>query len=355
MPYFEPNNYLKGNGRLLTLSQIMTGFLFSVLFLVYCADPVSAQQKTLAATREFTTDVQLYATEPLYKKAFPDVCKSTPMFTLARDHPEPAPDIPSAISELQWLPERTLSPIHSEETEFLDLNWKISSHWRKCWLFRTEDADLARLQSQTSLMFGMGLVAAGILWSLPESMTRWDTEGVTPTTMLEKWWENVSHGPTWDQDEWYINYIAHPYDGGVYYQIARNSGYSQWDSFVYTTLMSTFFWEYGFEAFAEVPSIQDLIVTPLGGWLYGEWAYKTEKAIKTNDYRVMGSKWLGYASVFLLDPINYIAEGLNQLVGREWIITGSFAFIGPPNAGNPNVIGPISISPQMNITLHRRF
>jgi hypothetical protein len=333
----------------------MTALLFSALFLVYCADPVSAQQKTLAATLDFTIDVQLHATEPLCKTGFPDVCKSTPMLTFAGEHPEPAPEIPSAIDELHWLPERTLSPIYSEEAELMDLNSKVSGHRRKGCLFTTEDANRARLQSQTGMLIAMGLVAVGVLWALPESMTGWDDEDVTLKYMVEQWWDNVSHGPVWDDDELYLNYIGHPYAGGVYYQIARNSGYSPWDSFVYTALMSTFFWEYGFEAFAEVPSIQDLIVTPVGGFLYGEWAYKTEKAIKANEYRVMGSKWLGYVSVVFLDPINYIAEGVNQLVGREWLITGSFTLIGPPKRGNPNVIGPISICPQLNIVLHRRF
>lgn len=245
--------------------------------------------------------------------------------------------------------------INSKYVESETMYSKLSNHWRKCFLFRTEDADLARLQSQTGLMFGMGLATAGILWAMPESVSKWDMEGVTAETMLQKWWDNVSSGPVWDQDEWYLNYIMHPYDGGVYYQIARNSGYSQWDSFVYTTLMSTFFWEYGFEAFAEVPSIQDLIVTPVGGWLYGEWAYKTENVIKSNDYMVLGTKWLGYASVFLLDPINCIAEGINSVAGHEWIITGSLAVIGPAGGDNPNVIGPISINPQMHLSFHREF
>jgi hypothetical protein len=346
---------LNGNSGLLRQSPIMMRLLFSAVFLICCASQADARNTALAATLDFNKYANLYEVCSFGKSGFQDISESADMLRLTFEHHESTPDMPSDIDKLNWFSEGTQFPVNDKIAEPMAMYSKLSNHWRKCFLFRTEDADLARLQSQTGLMFGMGLVAAGILAAMPESVSKWDMEGVTAGYMLEKWWDNVSSGPVWDQDEWYMNYIGHTYDGGVYYQIARNSGYSQWDSFVYTTLMSTFFWEYGFEAFAEVPSIQDLIVTPVGGWLYGEWAYKTENAIKSNDYRVLGTRWLGYVSVFLLDPINYIAEGINLVAGREWIITGSFAVIGPSGRDNPNVIGPISISPQMHLSFHRDF
>ncbi|WP_203249645.1 MULTISPECIES: DUF3943 domain-containing protein [Cysteiniphilum] len=64
-------------------------------------------------------------------------------------------------------------------------------------------------------------------------------------------------------------YIGHPYAGAIYYMAARDSGFGEFESFLYSAFISTFFWEYGVEAFAEVPSIQDLIVTPVDGWLLG--------------------------------------------------------------------------------------
>jgi hypothetical protein len=355
MPHFEADNYLKGNSHLLTLSRTMTGLFFAALFLACHVEPAGAQQKTLEPTMDLTTDVRLDATDPLWKNGFPDVSESSRMLTLAGIRFKTSFDIKTVIDEPHWLPEPTLYPIYSEEAELMDLNTLTSGNYHKSCLLTTEDADCARLASQTGLLFGMGLVTVGILWTLPESISGWDDEDITLKGMEEQWWDNVSQGPEWDNDQWYLNYILHPYCGGVYYQIARNSGYSQLGSFVYTTLMSTFFWEYGFEAFAEVPSIQDLIVTPVGGWLYGEWAYKTEKAINANEDRVMGSKWLGNFSLFLLDPINSIGKGFNRLVGHEWVITGSVTPIGPSQNGNPNSIGPISIFPRLNFVLYRRF
>ncbi len=355
MPHLDSGNSLNGNGGLLRPFPILLRLIFSAVFLICCAAQVNAQNTSLASTLDFNKYTILYETGSFGKTGFQDIRESAGMSRFTFEHSESTPDIPSAYDKLNWFSEGTLFPINEKVAEPVAMYSKLSNHWRKCFLFRTEDADLARLQSQTGLMFGMGLVAAGILSVMPESISKWDTEGVTAGTMLQKWWDNVSSGPVWDQDEWYMNYIGHTYDGGVYYQIARNSGYSQWDSFVYTTLMSTFFWEYGFEAFAEVPSIQDLIVTPVGGWLYGEWAYRTENAIKSNDYKVLGNRWLGYASVFLLDPINCIAEGINSVAGHEWIITGSFAFVGPSYEDSSNVIGPVSINPQMHISFHRDF
>lgn len=163
----------------------------------------------------------------------------------------------------------------------------------------------ARLWYQTKVTFGLALGVLGVISLLPESVSKWDKSKISP---IKKWWHNVKSGPVWDTDEWYINYIGHPYFGGVYYVIARSSGYNQWNSFVYSLLMSTFLYEYGIEAMCERPSIQDIIVTPLGGWLYGEWAYQKKMQILDNNGEVMGSKSLGSTALLLLDPIGKISQ-----------------------------------------------
>jgi hypothetical protein len=189
-------------------------------------------------------------------------------------------------------------------------------------LFVTEGADSKRLWSQTRLVFVSGLVAAGIIYTMPSDVTGWDKD-IKASELADKWWDNVSRRPEWDKDDWVINYVGHAYFGGVYYQVARKSGYNQWDSFVYTTLMSTFFWEYGLEAFAERPSIQDLIYTPISGWLCGEWAYGAEKRILAQGGKVMGSEMLGSLSLFFLDPVDHIGDWVNRLSGRDLVITGA--------------------------------
>ena len=197
-------------------------------------------------------------------------------------------------------------------------------------LFSPENGeDGARLWSQSKSLLFYGLGVALVLAVMPESSTGWDTDA----DLFGKWIDNVTEGPVWDQDNAIYNYVGHTYSGGVYYQIARKSGYRQWDSFVYTALMSSFFWEYGIEAFAETPSIQDLVVTPVLGWVYGEWAYQTELKIRTqNNNQVLGSKILGNISLFFLDPADSLGRGINSLVGREWIKagTGYFSYTSTP-------------------------
>lgn len=191
--------------------------------------------------------------------------------------------------------------------------------------------DKARLWSQTKLVFGLGVGVAGFIAMLPPEISNWDR---SDDKLLRKWWDNVSEGPVWDRDVWYINYIGHPYFGGVYYQVARKSGYRQWDSFMYSFMMSTFYWEYGLEAFAEVPSIQDLVVTPVGGWLWGEWSYQKEKEIRKNGGTVYDSYFWGDIALFLLDPVDTIGAGINNMMGREVVKAGTAWVSTQPASGN---------------------
>ena len=216
-----------------------------------------------------------------------------------------------------------LDPAHGEA----DSTAADESEWSqyRVTLFNPEQGeDKDRLWSQTKLMFGLGFGVAGFIALLPEDISNWEHGG---DSLPKRWWDNVRAGPVWDEDKWYINYIGHPYFGGVYYQVARRSGYDQWDSFVYTTMMSTFYWEYGLEAFAEVPSIQDLVVTPVGGWIYGEWAHKKEKEIRERD----GSR----VALFFLDPVDMIGGWINNWAGRDVIHTGSITLSQQPRFVQP--------------------
>lgn len=176
-----------------------------------------------------------------------------------------------------------------------------------------------RLWSQTKSVMAYGFGVAGFILMLPEDISKWDKEN----GVFSKWTDNVKEGPTWDRDVWWLNWVGHPYFGGVYYQVARKSGYRQWDAFLYSFTMSTFYWEYGIEAFAEVPSMQDLVITPVLGWAYGEWAYQKEMAIRTSGGEVWGSKTLGNISLVLLDPIDAAGQGINNLFGTEVVKAGT--------------------------------
>jgi outer membrane protein W len=72
-----------------------------------------------------------------------------------------------------------------------------------------------------------------------------------------------------------------------------------------------------------VPAVQDLVVTPALGWVYGEWAFQKEREILARGGTVWGSKGLGDTALFLLDPVDSIGRGINRLFGKDIIKAGT--------------------------------
>ncbi len=160
----------------------------------------------------------------------------------------------------------------------------------------------------TSTGIGVTFMAAGIgiLYSLPTSVTNWDSDN--SSDIFSKWWNNVRSGPVWDKDDFYLNWITHPYWGAIYYMQGRNAGYNKAQSFLLSAFISTFFWEYGIESIAEIPSKQDLIITPIVGSIIGELFYMGSQNIKSNNNKLLGSKILGYTFLVAMDPLFLIIE-----------------------------------------------
>ncbi|QKJ63938.1 DUF3943 domain-containing protein [Flavobacterium sp. M31R6] len=169
--------------------------------------------------------------------------------------------------------------------------------------------DYRRLGYNTAMYFGASIVAFGILYAMPESVTNWDKQAMKENGITYKWKQNVKAGPVWDHDDWVLNYVTHPYAGGIYYMTARSSGFNIFESFLYSAFMSTCFWEYGIEAFAEIPSKQDLVVTPVLGSVVGEGFFYAKKSIFKHDKKVLKSKVLGYTCLALIDPFNTLLDG----------------------------------------------
>lgn len=194
---------------------------------------------------------------------------------------------------------------NDENTIKLDSTFQI----KDTIIYPSTRKDYRKLGYCTSILFGTTVVAFSVLWVLPESFTKWDKEEIKKNGIGAKWKENVKAGPVVDDDNPFLNYVMHPYFGGVYYMTARSNGFNIFESFTYSALMSTFFWEYGVEAFAEIPSVQDLIVTPVLGSVVGEGFFLAKKTILKNNSKVLNSKFLGKTSLFLMDPLNTIMDG----------------------------------------------
>ncbi len=202
---------------------------------------------------------------------------------------------------------------------------EYSKHYNQKYLVYDPVRDPKRLIYNTGLFTGAALVSFGILWVLPEEFTNWDKKEMLDYGMFNKWKDNVTSGPVWDEDDAFLNWVMHPWAGGVYYMSARGSGYNKWESFAYAAFMSTFLWEYGVEAFAEIPSWQDLFVTPILGSLLGEQFFRWKRNVIRNEKKVLNSRFLGGTSLFLMDPFNQMLDGFGYKTKNKIQAYSAFA------------------------------
>lgn len=184
-----------------------------------------------------------------------------------------------------------------------------------------------------NIMIFSGVVLAA-LYAMPSSVTNWE-DG--PSHALDNYVDNVRSGPVTDKDEAWLNYVAHPYAGAAYYMLARHSGLSPTKSFLYSAFVSTFIWEYGLEAFAEVPSKQDLWITPVLGSLLGEVFYNLEQQIDDNNGKVLNSKTLGNITKVFLNPAGYLSSSINKLSKYNPIVDSKLELT-QQNFSSPNGI-----------------
>jgi len=184
------------------------------------------------------------------------------------------------------------------------------------------DPAFQELAWRTNYINNLHFILFGMLALAPNDFTNWDDEDKDLNGAYDRWKENVKNGPVMDEDDGVLNWIAHPWMGSGYYVMARHCGMSKWDSFFYSAFASTVLWEYGLESVAEVPSIQDLVITPVIGSLVGELVLREEAKIKANGRRVLGSKVLGGIVLWLFNPFYIISSSMasdwNKVVPGHW-------------------------------------
>ena len=170
------------------------------------------------------------------------------------------------------------------------------------------------LRRDTWYFVGYQWTVIGLLYVAPESVSGWTDEQKKGYDM-SYWWDNVTH-PQCDSDDFYINYVLHPYWGAAYYVRARERGYTDRQAFWYSALLSSLY-EFGAEALFEEPSIQDLIVTPVGGTLLGRYFMGVREDIIDREtelgYRTRRDKWLWV----LTDPLGSLNQQVDRLTGRK--------------------------------------
>lgn len=180
------------------------------------------------------------------------------------------------------------------------------------WVTDLRDRD--GLRRDTLYFLGYQFVAIGVLYFMPEGVTGWTAEQKDEYS-ASVWWDNVTN-PSWDTDDFYINYILHPYWGAAYYTRARERNYSRSEAFWYSFLLSSVF-EFGAEALAEEPSIQDLVVTPVAGSLLGHYFEGVRTGVRersdSRGYRTTGEKWV----MVLTDPLGALNRTVDRVFGPD--------------------------------------
>jgi hypothetical protein len=146
-------------------------------------------------------------------------------------------------------------------------------------------------------------IASGLVLSLmPKENTNWD--GNPLSRAGSNFRRAYTSPPVWDGDIYFHNWIGHPYAGAFYYNMIRSQGGTIGQSFAFAVFQSTM-WEYVLESWAEQPSIQDLIATPLIGAVLGELFHRWSMAIVKKGKLNFGQK----ALVFFLNPSYVINNG----------------------------------------------
>ena len=128
---------------------------------------------------------------------------------------------------------------------------------------------------------------------------------VTFSTFLD----HVDHGPWgFDQDAFKINQLMHPYQGSIYYGLARSAGLGFWESSAYT-FAGSFLWETGGETTS--PSINDQVASGVGGAFLGEALFRMASLVLEGGGEKPGF-WRELGATVLSPP-----TGFNRLVFGE--------------------------------------
>lgn len=220
-----------------------------------------------------------------------------------------AADIPSIVLEEEYL---TVEEAVIDTTAFAPVRVRQSKPARLSlyalpYSMTTNQPDWKRLWINAGIFATAYISTLTVLEDLPEGATNWNKAAIQSIPWYKRWDKHVlKQGPEWDGDAVVFNYILHPYAGAVYFMSARSAGFNFYRSLLFSAIVSTVGWEFGIEGTMERPSIQDIFITPIVGSVLGELFYHAKRYIVDNDYRLLGSRVLGCAACFVLDPVNEI-------------------------------------------------
>src|SRR5687767_10292830 len=118
-------------------------------------------------------------------------------------------------------------------------------------------------------------------------------------------WKNLRTAPEFDKDPFGVNQLGHPYQGGIYYGLARSAGLNYWQSLLYT-IAGSYLWETAGETTR--PSINDHISTGIGGTFVGEALFRMSSLLLEGGGETPGF-WRELGAALISPP-----TGFNRLV-----------------------------------------
>jgi hypothetical protein len=160
----------------------------------------------------------------------------------------------------------------------------------------------------TAILFGAQVASIGFLYVMPESFSGWSDESKKENF---KNYPEYFVNPVIDDDKFYLNFVLHPYFGATYYIRGRERGLNRVSSLCYSALLSAMY-EFGVECIFEKPSIQDLMVTPVAGFLVGEFLFEPLRAVIKRKQEL---RWYDHAVLVLTDPIGVLSLGIEKMFG----------------------------------------
>lgn len=154
---------------------------------------------------------------------------------------------------------------------------------------------------------GKILLVNGLVWAFNEYPRGANFTQINPRS----WYENIKGGWKWDDNHFNTNMFAHPYHGNLYYNSARASGFTFWESIPFA-FMGSAFWECCGETHS--PAFNDWMATSIGGSIIGEALYRISSTILDNE-DTGGSRFWRELGAAALNPV----RGFTRLAsGRAW-------------------------------------
>ena len=95
----------------------------------------------------------------------------------------------------------------------------------------------------------------------------------------QSWSRNIRLGWEWDENNFTTNLFAHPYHGSLYFNAGRANGLDYWESAT-LALLGSWTWEYFGES--NRPSLNDFVMTSIGGFALGEMFHRVSATIRDN-------------------------------------------------------------------------